>query len=371
MEYTQRQVYWIWLSSIASLSNHRFDHVVDQFGPPQRIWEELSPHMESAIGAPAYSALCKARNPRVIDDLFAQLDRANAIAITREDAEYPPLLSTIHDAPPTLYVRGQPTLSDAKTIAMVGARNCTAYGTRMARKIARELSLEGVTVVSGLARGIDGAAHRGAIDAKARTIAVLGSGVDIIYPAEHSMLADEILSAGGSIVSEHKPGTKPLGHHFPARNRIISGMCAGLLLVEAASRSGTMSTVNCAAEQGRDVFALPGQADSPLSASPHALIRDGGRLVTSAAELLCDMEWSEGGQNASEMRTEISRMTVAEQAVYGQLLGGPVDVDQLVDALLMPAGELNSLLTIMELQGIIRKLPGQKVERTGNGDMED
>ena len=360
MPYTESQRYWIWLASVHGLGARRFDALVARFGPAQRVWEELSPLMGDIVGQSAYAELRKARNPGYLDQLFEEMDKCGCVAITREDPGYPALLGTIEDSPPILFVRGHTQLIDGNAIAIVGARNCTAYGTRMARKIAKELSMAGVTVVSGLARGIDSVAHRGAIDAEARTVAVLGSGVDIVYPNEHRMLADEIIARGGSIVSELRPGTPPRGQHFPARNRIISGMCQGLLLIEAAKRSGTMTTVGFALDQGREVFALPGQADSPLSTSTHALIRDGARLVTSAQDVLMDMGWID---EMAEEEAILPTLTRAARDVYMQLLGGQTDVDALIDALGVPAQEMNSLLTIMELQGIIRRLPGRRVER--------
>lgn len=369
MSYSEAQKYWIWLASVYGLGARRFDALLDGYGPPQRIWEECVPSMERVIGPQAYGALLEARNPAYLDGLFQDMERCGAVAVTREDPEYPPLLGAIVDPPPALFVRGQRDLTDCHTISVVGARNCTAYGARMARKMARELSRVGVTVVSGLARGVDSAAHQGAVDASARTVAVLGSGVDVIYPDENKALAEKILALGGSIISELRPGSPPKSQHFPARNRMISGMCQGLLLIEAAKRSGTMTTVSFAAEQGREVFALPGQADSPLSVSTHALIRDGARLVTCAAEIIDDMGWGLPAAGTIAADTVLPTLTLSEQGVYAQLLGGPMDVDQLVTCLQISAQELNSLLTIMELQGIIRKLPGRKVERIAN--MED
>ncbi len=320
--------------------------------------------MEPIVGRQAYAALRKARDPKVLADLLRGMERAGMIAITREDGEYPARLRAVPDAPPVLFLRGRASLEGARMIAIVGARNSTAYGTRIARRIARELSASGVTVVSGLARGIDSAAHRGAVDAHARTIAVLGSGVDVIYPPEHMMLADEILENGGSILSEQPPGALPLRHHFPARNRIISGLSSAVLLVEGARKSGALSTVAHATEQGRDVYAIPGQADSPLSEMTHALIREGARLVTSAAELLSDLGWDSDAP-ATGALPAAALLTQAEQRVVNLLAGGPVDTDALVTETGMSVQELGALLTVLELNGVIRKLPGRRVERVG------
>jgi DNA processing protein len=297
-----------------------------------------------------------------LDGLLEKMRVAGIDAVTREEAGYPELLKAIPDAPPTLFVRGVATFDDAYPLAIVGSRHCTAYGLRIARRIARDFATVGGTVVSGLAYGIDGAAHMGSVDAKARTIAVLGNGLDRIYPKDNEALADEILACGGSLVSELPLGSAPKGQHFPQRNRIISGMSKGLLLVEAEKQSGTMSTVTHALEQGREVFAIPGQADSPLSVFPHALIRDGARLVTSAAEIIEDLGWGLMPDH-SGLGGTAPKMTEVERRLYALLLGGPADTDALMGAMGMNAAQMNSLLTIMELQGIIRKLPGRKVER--------
>jgi len=366
MAYSREQKYWIWLSSVCGLGARKFDALMDACGQPQKVWEMFGGWMEPLLGKQAYDALGLARSVSYTEALFASIEESGVTAVTRNDSEYPPLLRAIPGAPPTLYVRGRANLSDARALAVVGARNCTAYGARMARGLARGLAECGVVVVSGLARGVDTAAHRGAVDAKARTIAVLGSGADVIYPEENTALAEEILENGGSVISELLPGTPPLGKHFPARNRIISGLSKGLLLVEAAKRSGALSTVMYAQEQGRDVMALPGQADSPLSEATNALIRDGAGLVTGVADILADLGWEQYPAKAEGPGQErMKPLTQAEQRVYNLLAGGPADIDALVELAGIPAPELNSLLTILELQGLIRKLPGQKAERTG------
>lgn len=370
MAYSQEQQYWIWLASVPGLGVRRFDALLDRYLHAQQIWEEFGAWMAPVLGAQVYAAMAKARDADYFARLFDEMDAANAVAVTRMDAEYPAQLRTIVDAPPVLYVRGRVAQGDAQTIGIVGARNCSAYGTRMARRMAGVLSRAGVVVVSGLARGIDGAAHRGAVDAKARTVAVLGSGVDVIYPPEHARLVDEMLAAGGSLISELRPGTAPKPQHFPARNRIISGMSGALLLVEAAAKSGAMSTVRHALEQGREVFTVPGQADSPLSAMPHALVRDGARLVTSAQDILQDMGWPGQAQAAAGGTGRVRLpLTLAEQQIWNALAAGVMDTDQLVETLKISPPALNSHLTILELQGIIRKLPGRKIERIE--DVED
>ena len=203
------------------------------------------------------------------------------------------LLSQIYDPPVTLYVRGECPLDGEKMFSIVGSRRCTRDGQRAAREIAAHLAREDVTIVSGLARGVDTYAHQGALSVHGKTIAVLGSGPDVIYPPENDQLAEQILIDGGAILSEYPPGTKPFSGHFPARNRIISGLTEGTLLVEGGHNSGAMITVNDALDQNRDVFAVPGSIYSPLSEAPNKLIVDGARPVVSAWEILDHYRWAE------------------------------------------------------------------------------
>lgn len=363
MAYSDSQKYLIWLASVG-LTPRKTQALLAVFTTPQEIFEsvEYCGQLLPGLGAQSLSLLRAARTQQHMDRLFNGMERTGMLAVTRDDAEYPAQLANIPDAPLALFVRGRAALTDPRPFAIVGSRNCSAYGTRMARRIARDLTYAGACVVSGLARGVDAAAHRGAIDAQGRTMAVLGSGVDVIYPPEHLVLVDEILSKGGSVVSEYPPGVSPLPHHFPARNRIISGLSGGVLLIEGAARSGAMSTVAHAAEQGRDVFALPGQADSPLSAATHTLIRDGARLVTSAGDLLHDLGWqTPPGPKTRAQEVAAAILPPEQEKVMQALQAGPMDTDALLQTLALTPPALNSLLTILELQGLIRKLPGRKV----------
>ncbi|MEG0767777.1 MAG: DNA-processing protein DprA, partial [Clostridia bacterium] len=255
------------------------------------VWRAYGHEMEPLLGEKAYRVMGDSHTPEYVRMLFDQMAHKDMIALTRQDPRYPPLLREIADPPAALFVRGCMELQDAHTLAIVGTRHCTAYGAAMAEQIGADLARAGVTVISGLARGIDGAAQRGAARAGGRTVAVLGSGVDRIYPPEHEKLAEEILAAGGSLVSEYGPDVQAWPQHFPARNRIISGMSAGVLLVEAGEKSGALITVDFAMEQNREVYALPGPANAGLSCAPHRLIREGARLVTCADDLLVDQRW--------------------------------------------------------------------------------
>ena len=371
MAYSQEQLAWIRLANVYRLGTQRFNALLERFGTAQAVWDAPPEEIEAILGKAQNRVLQDARADDSLDRLLAALEKCAAVAVTREDIEYPALLREIPDAPPLLYVRGRTELNDLRAVAIVGSRNCSAYGSRMARRLGRELGETGVTVVSGFARGIDSFAHRGAIDAGGRTVAVFGSGVDVVYPPENLELVDELLEAGGSILSANPPGTSPTPRVFPARNRIISGMSEGTVVVEASQRSGAMLTADFARAQGRELFAVPGQADAVLSAGTNSLIRSGARLVTCARDIAADLGWHrpELSSPAAPRAAKILPLQPDEQRVYDQLAGGALDADALVEATGLPVDRVNSLLTTMEIQGIIKQIPGRMFERAD--EMED
>lgn len=371
MAYSQEQLAWIRLANVYRLGTQRFNALLERFGTAQAVWDAPPEEVEAILGKAQNRLLQDARADDSLDRLLAALEKCAAVAVTREDIEYPALLREIPDAPPLLYVRGRTELNDLRAVAIVGSRNCSAYGSRMARRLGRELGETGVTIVSGFARGIDSFAHRGAIDAGGRTVAVFGSGVDVVYPPENLELADELLEAGGSILSANPPGTSPTPRVFPARNRIISGMSEGTVVVEASQRSGAMLTADFARAQGRELFAVPGQADAVLSAGTNSLIRSGARLVTCARDIVADLGWHrpELSSPAAPRAAKILPLQPDEQRVYDQLAGGALDADALVEATGLPVDRVNSLLTTMEIQGIIKQIPGRMFERAD--EMED
>ena len=239
-----------------------------------------------------FEKLRAARDERYFYRLFDRLERGGIRAVSRLSEAYPPALTGIYDPPPTLYVRGDCPLYGERMVAIVGTRRCTRDGQRAAREFAMGLAQNGVTVVSGMARGIDSWAHRGALDGHGPTVAVLGCGVDVPYPPENGALAEAIVDAGGAVISEYRPGTKPTAGNFPARNRIVSGLCEGTLIVEGAKASGAMITVNLALDQGREVFAVPGSIYSPLSEAPNQMILDGAVPVLSPWDILEHCRWA-------------------------------------------------------------------------------
>ncbi len=357
MEYSAQEQYWIWLSSIEGIGPRRFYQLLSLFPTPRAVWENIRDSKLKCIGPKAHAALIKARDEQYFYQLFAKLETNGIKALVRNSDSYPDRLSRIVDAPPTLYVKGEADLNSPRMFAIVGSRRCTRDGVRAATEFAEKLSREDVTVVSGLAAGIDSAAHTGAVNAKAPTIAVLGCGPDIVYPPENLRLYGSILDNGGAIVSEYLPGMPPISSNFPARNRIISGMSKGVLIVEGAKRSGAMITVGYAADQGRDVFAVPGSIYSPLSATPNQLIVDGAVPTISAWDILEYYRWAERPDENSPKKPAVE-LSEDEKKLVDALHEQSLTMSELCNITGFSAQQANSLLTILELRGIIEKQPG-------------
>jgi DNA processing protein len=273
-----------------------------------------------------------------------------------QDDRYPPALRTIADPPETLYVRGTLLEEDRKAVAVVGARQASAYGLSVAEWLGKELARCGVTVVSGMARGIDGAAHRGALTAGGRTIAVLGCGPDVVYPPEHADLMARIVDSG-AVISEFPPGTAPLPEFFPQRNRIISGLSLGVVVVEGRERSGALITADCALEQGRDVFAIPGSIFAATSHLPNRLIQEGAKLVTSVIDILHELRLPLPAPPPSDTARDLEGN---EAAVFTQLSMEPAHIDGLALRCGLPVSEVSRALLALELKGVVRSLAGQR-----------
>jgi DNA processing protein len=304
-----------------------------------------------------------ALEPRPLSELLAarsridpaselkRLARLGISAVHPGHPSYPRLLSEISGRPPILYVRGELTSVDDVSVAIVGTRRATPYGRQAAERIAAELAQAGITVVSGLARGVDAAAHRAALEAGGRTIAVLGSGPDVIYPAEHRRLAEQILERG-AILSELPPGTKPDAQNFPARNRIVSGMTLGTLIIEAPARSGALITASFAADQGREVFVVPGSIFAQTAEGTNALLRDGARLVRDGADILEDLGLGVGsGPVATQSQMPLDE---DERRLYEALGKEARHIDELAEDAGLSAGVAAALMLTMELKGLVR-----------------
>jgi DNA processing protein len=322
---------------------------VEGIGP--KLADKIT-HARRDFDARAELALCRASDVRVI---------------ARGDADYPAALDNIPDPPSLLFVKGSLEMKDELAIALVGSRRCTPYGARMAERLAGALARTGFTIVSGLARGIDAAAHRGAIKANGRTIAVLANGLSSIYPPEHVDLARSVVEAG-ALVSEMAMGQSPLPGLFTQRNRIISGLALGVVVVEATPRSGSLSTARHAVEQNREVFAVPGPADSLASRGCHRLIRDGARLVETVDDILEEL-----GPLAREIRTDPGETPVrhpaelalsdSERSLLGHLDDQPAGVDELITRTGMTASQVLATLSVLEMKRLARRLAGAQFVR--------
>ncbi len=302
-------------------------------------------------------------------DVQAELDlcAAHQIAILTDcDASYPRALQEIDDPPGILFVRGEILPQDALAIAIVGSRHATQYGLAQAERLAGSLARAGFTIISGLARGIDAAAHRGALAAGGRTLAVLGSGLLNMYPPEHAGLADEVI-AQGALVSEAPPRSPPLSGAFPQRNRIISGMSLGVLVVEASTQSGALISARHAMEQGREVFAVPGRIDNRVSRGCHRLIRDGAKLVETVDDVLEELgplvAPAHGADGEVIHHPAELLLNELEQKVLAAIPGEPTTIDAVVAASQLPTGQVLSTISVLEMRHVIRRISGNLIAR--------
>ncbi len=366
------------LSCVPGVGGRLRQLLLERFGSPQAVFA-ASPKEISGIGRIGQSiaqAIPELARSSIAEEVIA-LCQAEGVRIIIEGADdYPGLLGRIHDPPGVLFVRGGFEPCDALAVAIVGARHATAYGRRVASQLAGGLARAGYTVVSGLARGIDAAAHRGALDAGGRTIAVLGSGVLEVYPPEHAGLATEVIRQG-ALVSEAPPRAFPQRGSFPSRNRIVSGLGLGTVVVEAADRSGALITARLAGEQGREVFAVPGPIDSRMSRGCHGLIRDGAKLVESVDDILEELGplfetaiAADGREVRSPAELQLDDL---EQSVLGAVDGLTADpsntarsasIDDVVAESGLAASRVLAAIGVLEMRRILRRLPGNRVGRT-------
>jgi DNA processing protein len=355
-----------WVALNLALCPHSLvlERLLQRFGGPGAVL--AAPEAELAqVRGMTPRLLRRLKDPGLPAVAEAEQERASRHSVRiliRDDPEYPRILSQLPDPPLLFYMRGELRDSDDLSVAVVGSRRATAYGLEMARRIAGDLAACGVTVVSGLARGIDEEAHRAALRAEGRTLALLGSGIDRIYPRQSVRLAERI-SNSGAILSEFPLGTPPLAGNFPVRNRLISGVSRGTLVVEAAPRSGSLITARLALEQGREVFAVPGNATTENAQGPNALIREGAKLVVEALDILEEipgaplpprMEEDEAITSTPEEEEILSRLSPAD----------PMGVDELAAASGWEAGALQAALLKLEIESRVRQFPGGRYIRT-------
>jgi DNA processing protein len=355
---------WIRLTKTGA-SARRLNRLLDHFGSPEALFEaslsqvcaaaRCSQPVAEKLLDPAYAA--NERDLRLMEGLGVRL-------LPRDDPQYPPLLKEIHDPPPALYVRGSLAPEDRRAVAIVGSRRAGEYGKRIAERFARELAEAGITVVSGMARGTDTAAHHGALKAGGRTLACLGCGVDVAYPYENRRLA-EMISGSGAVLSEYPMNAPPDAWHFPSRNRIISGLSLGVVVIEAPAGSGALITAECAVDQNRDVFAVPGNIDNPRNRGPHALIKDGAKLVEDVEDILSELRLG-ARQPALPLELEEApppSLTPEEAALHALLGADPQPMDDLIQESGIPPGQVSAALAMLEIKGLARRLPGNAYAR--------
>ncbi|MGD2012012.1 MAG: DNA-processing protein DprA [Desulfobacterales bacterium] len=354
---------WFLLKSVPGIGNHLFKRLIDRFGSPERAFQAAEQDFQVIEGMnQALVGRIKTHrlHPSVRHDMALAAQKGVRI-VTMTDPDYPALLLQIPDPPPFLYVRGK-LESQCKAVAVVGSRIATRYGLSMAARLSAELAACGVTVVSGMARGIDTAAHEGALQSGGRTVAVLGSGLEKVYPAENRKLFQTIVR-NGAVLSEFPMLTKPEPHNFPIRNRIISGMSYGTVIVEASKKSGSLITARLAAEQNREVFAVPGSVQSFKSIGTHTLIKQGAKLVENAQDVLEEIagplfEGIRLDDRPPPTKKEPPALSTEEAIVCGALEPYPIHIDDLGRKLSMAPGKLASILLQLELNGFVEQSPG-------------
>jgi DNA processing protein len=365
---------WLKLIRADGIGPVIFTRLIKHFGTLDAVLGASESALTKIEGIGQKTAISIART-RDNFDAKAELELADKLGIciiNLEDPRYPPQLKQIYDPPPVLYFKGTLTRRDNLAIAIVGSRRCSLYGQQQASQFAHLLAATGFTIVSGMARGIDTAAHQGALSAQGRTIAVQGCGLANIFPPENNKLFD-LISQSGACISELPLGYEPLSENFPSRNRIIAGMSLASIIVEAGYRSGAIITAKCAIEYNREVMAVPGKIDSPLSKGPHSLIKQGAKLIESVEDVMEALGYigkqlkehasDAAGQAKEKIETPLFdvselNLTSVEQKVYGCLDSEPLHIDQIIAATEIEAGLINASLISLRLKGLIKQFPG-------------
>jgi DNA processing protein len=352
------RAYWVVLSMAAGIGPVRFQRLLELCGGARRAWQASDLQLAAAgLERRTADSLRRLRQQTTPEAVASRLAELKIRALTLLDDEYPASLRQISDPPPVLFVRGRLSLADSQAVGVVGTRRATPYGHAVAARLARDLAAAGVTVVSGLAKGIDTSAHRATLQAGGRTIAVLGNGLDQVYPPENAGLARQIVEAdAGAVVSEFAPGVPPDAVNFPRRNRLISGLSQGTLIVEAGERSGALITADFALEQGREVMAVPGSILSAMSIGPNELLKQGATPVTCVDDILNALSPQSAGLRAELVARDVPDLGFEEASVLQALGGEPRHVDELARALAMPTGAVSAALAMLELSGLARQV---------------
>lgn len=348
--------FWVAFTLVKGIGAVRLQALLDTFGDLASAWNASPLELTGAGLSPKIvERVLLARQQVNLDDYLASVHAAGISILTWDDAQYPARLKQIDQPPPVLYVRGQLSAEDDWSVAIVGTRAISPYGRQVTEELASTLAQNGITIVSGLARGVDAAAHNAALKAGGRSLGVLGSGVDKIYPPEHRALAEK-MSEQGAILSDYAPGTPPDAANFPPRNRIISGLARAVIVIEAGESSGALITASFAAEQGREVFAVPGSIYSPNSKGPNRLIANGARPLLSPADLLNALDLTSNSERR-QIRQNLPVEPV-EAALWNLLGAEPLHVDEIRARSGLPIEKVSAALTMMELKGTARQVGG-------------
>ncbi|MCK4726129.1 MAG: DNA-processing protein DprA, partial [Anaerolineales bacterium] len=350
--------YWVGLNLVKGIGSVRFGSLLDYFGDAETAWNASPADLrETGLPAKIIETFLGKRSDTVLDQLWEKILNQNITVLTWDDETYPRRLKEINQPPPVIYVRGSLKIEDEWSIAVVGTRRVSPYGRQAAEEIASGLARNGLTVVSGLARGIDAIAHQTALKSGGRTIGVLGCGVDRIYPPEHRRLASQMIEQG-AVISDYPLGTPPEGVNFPPRNRIISGLSMAVAIIEAGERSGALITASFAADQGRDVFALPGSIFSPQSAGTNRLIDTGAFPLLSIQSILDVLNLALVHEKQTASR--VLPANEIEASLLEVLSHDPQHVDEIRNRSDLPIQKVTASLTLMELKGLVRQVGGMK-----------
>lgn len=353
--------YWVAFHLVPYIGSSRLDRLMACFGTLEQAWSAPVADLKAVLDERSLTSLVAKREEIDPCRELERIDRAGVRVITKQCDDYPRLLAEIPVPPPVLYIKGDLSYEDAVAVSIVGTRRLTSYGREVTRRLATDFAEAGVVIVSGLARGVDGIAHEAALNAGGRTLAVLGSGVNVIYPPEHRILAERI-TGSGALLSDYPPDRGPDAPNFPARNRIIAGLTLGTIVVEAPARSGALITTDFAADYGREVFAVPGSVISHASAGCHRLLRQGARLITCAADVLDDLNLVAPGELVPVQQA--LPLDEDERRVLALLTGEPQHIDEVAEAASKPVAQVAALLLTMELKGLIHNAGAQHYTRS-------
>lgn len=357
--------YLIGLQHIEGLGPRTLNLLLRHFGKVETIWHLGRKQLESETNLKAsfIEHFIERKKGLNLDRILENLEKKEIKTVTILDDDYPPNLREIYDPPSVIFYQGEWQVNDSRALGIVGSRRATVYGKKVAEKFGGDLASAGFTVVSGLARGIDSAAHRGCLASSGRTIAVLGSGVDVIYPRENAKLSMEIKEKG-VLLSEFVPGSTPKPGNFPARNRIIAGLSLGVLIVEAAARSGALITADFALESGRDVYAIPGPIVSPNSKGTNNLIKQGAKLVDQVGDILEEFDLGNDKKEKSNVPKDRELdLTADEKLIFNALSWEPIGIEEIIQSTQWAPSQVQTALTLLELKGLVEQVPGKQFVR--------